>query len=221
MMGYESINGNGPYLKRITSQHRIRPKYMATNKAYLDKLQDAYDFYMQILLGFDLDTAIGKQLDLLGKIVGIDRVLDFEPYYANSKLNDEQYRKLIRAKISTNQWDGTMQGLISLWEGIFGEYTLKIFDGQDMSIIAEFSGVEDLFEAELISHGVFAPCGQGVGANYRFVMESKVTGELFIAGVTSDEITDYLNSYEPTPRNFDSNLNIAGGMVLEIITQWI
>lgn len=220
-MGYEKFDGNDRYLRRITSEHRVRPKYMATNRAYLDKLQDVYDFYCQVLLGFDLDSATGKQLDVLGNIVGISRVLDFEPYYADSKLNDDQYRKLIRAKISTNQWDGTMQGLISLWQGIFGEYTLKIFDGQDMSIIAEFSGVEDLFEAELISHGYFAPCGQGVGANYRFVMESIIDGQLYISGITHDEITDHLNDYNPTPDDFNTRLFVGAGIPLEIITDWI
>lgn len=220
-MGYHEINNNKIYLDKITSEHRIRPKYMATNTVYLDKLQDVYDFYLQILYGFDLNTATGEQLDFLGDIVGIGRVLDFEPYYADSKLDDEKYRKLIRAKISTNQWDGTMQGLISLWKGIFDKYNLKIYDTQDMSIIAEFSGIEDLFEAELINHGLFAPCGQGVGANYRFIMDSKINGQLFISGIVFDEITDQLENYNPEPGEFQNDLYIVGGIPLEIIVDWL
>lgn len=129
-MSVQEFDGNQRYLARITSEHRIRPKFMAMNVAYLDKLQDVYELYVQMLGAFDLDSAEGQQLDIIGRIVGAHRVLDFNLTYADSKLEDEQYRKLIRAQISTNQWDGTMRGLVELWEGIFGEYRIKYWTGR-------------------------------------------------------------------------------------------
>jgi len=218
-MGVEAYNGNSRYLGKITSEHRIRPKYMAMVGAYLDKLQDIYDLYVAVLNAFDLDTAVGKQLDTIGQIVGADRVLDFNPSYAESKLDDGSYRKLIRAQISTNQWDGTMRGLIELWEGIFGEYRIKILDRQDMSILAEFHRVEDLFEAELISKGYFAPRAEGVMVNYLFVMESSISGEIFVAGAhMADELTDWLKDNTNIPERMDSAVYMAGAKVDEFVT---
>lgn len=218
-MGIQDYDGNQRYLNRITSEHRIRPKFMAMNAVYLDKLQDVYELYVQILNAFDLDTAMGRQLDIIGQIVGADRVLDFNPTYADSRLDDDQYRKLIRAQISTNQWDGTMRGLIELWEGIFGEYRVRISDRQDMSILAEFSGVEDLFEAELISKGYFAPRPEGVMVNYLFVMESVIDGEIYIAGAQVDEqVQDWLRDYETVPAPQDGAAFITGAIVYDIIT---
>lgn len=219
-MSAHQLDGNKRYLTRITSEHRIRPKFMAMNAAYLDKLQDIYQLYAQMLSAFDLDTAVGRQLDVLGEIVGADRVLDFNPTYAASKLEDEQYRKLIRAQISTNQWDGTMRGLIELWEGIFGAYRIKILDRQDMSILAQFEGVEDLFEAELISKGYFAPRPEGVMVNYLFVMESIVDGECFIAGSPVDEfVWDQTKDYMEYPEQLGGELFAAGAVPVEFITE--
>ena len=52
--------------------------------------------YWDILDGYNIETAIGKQLDILGKYIGLDR------FYEGSSLGDEDYRFLLKLKIAKN-----------------------------------------------------------------------------------------------------------------------
>lgn len=192
-MSYAQYSENERYLKRVTSQHSVRPQYMAMLGAYLDMLQDAYLCAASLDAAFDLDTAVGAQLDILGAIVGANRRLDFEPTNASPLLSDEDYRTYIMAKITLNQWDGTLEGLQTLWESVAGSYDLTILDHQNMNITAEFSGMGSLFEMELLSHDLYAPNAQGVGVDYLFAARSELSGRFYIGGaIVSQRITEIL-----------------------------
>lgn len=91
-----------------------------------------------------------------------------------------------------------------------------------MSILAQFEGVEDLFETELISKGYFAPRPEGVMVNYLFVMESILDGEIFIAGAAIAEfIWDRLTEYAEYPAEIDGNVYLGGVCCHEIITEML
>lgn len=51
-----------------------------------------------------VDTAIGEQLDIIGRIVGQDR----------EGLSDDDYRRYIRARIAANNSDGTIEDLLTV-----------------------------------------------------------------------------------------------------------
>ncbi|MDL2289084.1 DUF2612 domain-containing protein, partial [Oscillospiraceae bacterium OttesenSCG-928-F05] len=129
------------YLNRITSQHKIQPKYMAWLAALLDKLNDLAEVALQMDLAYDLDEAVGAQLDVIGELVGVSRLLTFEPQNAPSALlSDDDYRLIIRARISLNQWDGSTAGIYQLWADIFPEATIEVVDKQDMSMAIRVYG---------------------------------------------------------------------------------
>ncbi|HIX84350.1 MAG TPA: DUF2612 domain-containing protein, partial [Candidatus Megamonas gallistercoris] len=67
------------YLNLITSQHKIRNKYMATVKALLSHSDDIFNCAVYFDDEFDLDLSTGNQENILGSIAGVDRTLDFQP----------------------------------------------------------------------------------------------------------------------------------------------
>ena len=59
-----------PYTDLITSQHAVRPNYMATIAALVQPIADEVTLLKGIPAGFDLDAAVGEQLDFVGQWVG-------------------------------------------------------------------------------------------------------------------------------------------------------
>ena len=85
------------YLNLITSEHRVRPKYVAYVTALLKIAGDVEDLLLTMSTYFELDTAAGAQLDILADRVGVIR----------GEYSDDQLRTLIRAAILRNTWDGS------------------------------------------------------------------------------------------------------------------
>ena len=115
------------YLARITDAHRDKPKFMAMLALCLQPYVDAQDLIASFVAAYDLDEAIGAQLDVVGKWVGRSRVIEapvrdpwfrfgdssrglgrgvwkdrYSPGSTLTKLDDVAYRKLLRAKIAAN-----------------------------------------------------------------------------------------------------------------------
>ena len=61
------------YLNLITSEHRVRHKYVAYVTALLKIAGDVEDLLTTMSLYFDLDTAVGDQLTILADRVGVIR----------------------------------------------------------------------------------------------------------------------------------------------------
>lgn len=154
------------YTRLIASQHRKRPKFMAMLEAVLQPIVDAGNAAKSLTDAFDLDLAIGAQLDIIGLWVGISRnvktpltgvyfafdtdAVGFDegvwqgPYDPDSglvSLDDETYRILIRAKIAANKWDGTLGQSREILDLVFnGESYVYLEDNQDMSMTVGVSG---------------------------------------------------------------------------------
>lgn len=159
------------YLNLITSEHIVRPKFMSVLETYLTPLAHTLDVFDQWDELFDLDTAQGSQLDIIGEIVGANRILPFQPSDGTSSvMNDDDYRFYIKAKILQNHWDGTRLGLEEIWISSFPDAPLQIEDHADMSvtITATFLGVSDL-QLEMVENGLIFPRPAGVLYNYTII----------------------------------------------------
>lgn len=156
----------GPYLAKITSEHNQKPNFMAMLSGFLQPIADAIYTANNLYLSFDIDTAVGVQLDIVGLWVGRSRYLttpitgvffqfdagpgfdkgilrgEFESSTELVRLPDEQYRTLLKATIAANHWDGTVVGAYNAYAIVFGPggYTLTITDYQDMSIDLTLGG---------------------------------------------------------------------------------
>lgn len=171
------------YLNLITSEHSDRPKFRATVTAALNKADIGIDF----VDAFDIDTAVGVQLDLIGAVLGLDRKLSFQPTDGSSSiLADGDYRSLLKAKIVLNQWDGTMETLTDALARWNASIYFVIKDNQDMTMDVIAMGTNQL-QKELIVNGYVVPKPAGVKINY-----SMSTTALF----AYDSITSTLAGYD-------------------------
>lgn len=157
----DEVSNTLRYLNRITSEHNQKPKFMASVAALVQPLADLSDAENSFSWSFDLDFAVGAQLDVIGQWVGRPRALvvpilgvyfsfddstlgfdrgvwkgPFDPESGITHLSDEPYRVLLRAKIALNSWDGTIPQSNAIWNKIFSGTGIKVYtiDYGDMSM---------------------------------------------------------------------------------------
>lgn len=155
------------YLSLITSEYQNSPKFLSWVTELLKSFDDSGACGITFLNDFDLDSAFGVQLDLLGQIVGISRTVNFQPSGGVSPvLDDDTYRIVLRAKIAKNNWDGKIDSLQALWKVLFPNGNLFVIDGQNMAITIILSGAFTSIIQDLITHDYIVPRPQAVLINY-------------------------------------------------------
>jgi len=65
------------YVDLLIKQYWEKPNARAEIAALAGSLEPVRDMYVQIPDAFDIDQAVGVQLDILGRIIGLDRLLPF------------------------------------------------------------------------------------------------------------------------------------------------
>lgn len=193
------------YLGLITGMHAGKPKFEAMIKALVEPIVAQQAFLEHLPIDFDIDTAIGVQLDKVGEWVGRTRFVSvpiagawfsfdidrrgfdqgvwYQPQYDTpagiTRLDDDTYRTLLRAKIAANNWDGTLPSAKRALEILFpsGDTRIIVIDNQDMTITFGVAGVipSALFIA-LLSQGYLPLKPEGVRADY---LITTVPGPLF------------------------------------------
>lgn len=166
------------YLNLITSQHRLKAKFTA-----MVSLSVNAEIYFQNLLGqmisaFDIDTAQGSFLDIIGQWIGLTRNISvpitgvffswdtdavgwdlgtWQPSLAPTNvtsLPDDAYRTLLKARIAANAWDGTTEGAYRIWSQIFSTLQIVIQDNGDMTYnFGIIGGAVDALTLALITGG--------------------------------------------------------------------
>jgi uncharacterized protein DUF2612 len=148
------------YVSLITSEHNQKPNYVATVKLRLQPYVDGQVVAESIPALFDLDVAVGQQLDFTGQWIGRTRFLETPlniffswdtpglgwdqgiwdgPYlgqYGQVALPDSSYRTLLKATVAANYWDGTVPGAYKAWDTLFAmtPYYILIQDYGNMSM---------------------------------------------------------------------------------------
>lgn len=205
------------YLDNITSEHRDKPKFIGWLSKNLEIVDDAYSLLKTMDSNFDLDNAIGVQLDKLGTIIGRNRTLSFQPTDGYSPvLEDDMYRLVLKTKIAMNNWGGTVPEMYEIWDNIFGEdddFDLQLEDNQDMSFNAYITGYVDQIQQDLIQHQYIIPKPEGVRVNY--IGRSKIPFDTYSAIVVSVCKTEVINM------DFDQSEKIELGGYSRITVQQI
>ena len=151
------------YTDLITGEHQ-QPKFIALVDAVTGDFQAINDALRSI--NFDLDTALGVQLDAIGQWAGITRNLSvpltgvyftlddatlgldagslkgpYDPIEGLLSLDDDSYRALIKAKVAANKFGGTNEEIAPLLQNVVGPDTaIVVSDNQDMSLTVYFVG---------------------------------------------------------------------------------
>lgn len=176
------------YLDLITSQYRQSTKFLAWLTAALEVLDDTTSTIVDIVNAFDLDNAVGVQLDVVGGLVGQGRTVNFIPSGGISlTLADANYRTLLKAKIVKNHWTGQVAELVTAWELLFPGTLIIINDNQDMTMLVTLAGDFSSLVQELVTNGYIVPKPEGVHINFAW-------GHLPVFGY--DQQSDYLDGYD-------------------------
>lgn len=176
------------YLDLITAQFRDKPNYTAMISADVEVEVEVQNLMLDMIPLFDVDTAVGDQLDIIGQWVGFSRNIpiavtgvyftwddtaqtgweqgiwqDPNSPSAITVLPDDVYRNFIKAKIAANHWDGTTDGAYDVWDQAFPTITILIQDGLDMSYkIAFVGGTLDSLTVAVIVGGFLPLKPEGV-----------------------------------------------------------
>lgn len=177
------------YLDLVTSEFDEQPNFLAMISANVSIPVRIQSLLNQMIPLFDIDVAVGQQLDIIGQWVGVTRNVsipipgvyftwdgsdssvgwDFGTWQPSdlpaeiTTLPDDAYRTIIRAKISANSWDGTTDGAYAIWDVVFPQFRILIQDNQNMSYsLAVIGGVVDSLTLALITGGYIPLKPEGV-----------------------------------------------------------
>lgn len=181
------------YLSLVTSEHRLKQKFTDTISLSVALQSHLQGLAASLPEKFDVDHAVGVQLDAVGKWVGASRyvgiplvgvyfswdstVVDgwdagvwqgpFDPDSGLTTLPDDSYRILIKAKIAANHWDGSIPGAYKVWTTVFPDSYIIIQDNQDMSMIVGIAGTQlDTVTQALLTGGYIPLKPEGVRVSY-------------------------------------------------------
>ena len=129
------------YLDLLIFQYRDKPNASAEITAIVNPFNNIFDLYSSFEKAFDVDTGIGKQLDVLGRIVGQNRLIEQaipreyfgfvnknsnaksfgypffkkgDDLYAKLELNDSEYRFFIKLRIAKNNMQNNIFSISNL-----------------------------------------------------------------------------------------------------------
>lgn len=190
------------YVGLITSYWRGKPKFTATVAVSAEASVAVQAAIRAFVEAFDIDVSVGAQEDVDGEWIGRSRYittpidgawfswdtagLGWEqgvwkgPYDSTTgitRLDDETYRLLLRAKIAANSWDGTVGSADEAYSYIFNGIGTTIFieDPQDMTMTVGLAGVIPSALVLCIIIGGYIPLKPaGVKVNYYL---TSVSGE--------------------------------------------
>jgi hypothetical protein len=131
------------YVGLITSEHADKPKFVALVSGVVQPIADMVAVAQSLETIFDLDFAVGQQLDFAGQWVGKTRDLvapisgvffsvdvapgldegvvwaPGTPSQGLEQLPDEQYRLVLYARVLNNQWDGSLPHAYEIYNTLF------------------------------------------------------------------------------------------------------
>lgn len=195
---------NKEYLNLITSEHRGKEKFEATVVASVSPFSKLQFVMQKLPADFDIDQAVGLQLDAVGAWIGRSRRIDtplvgvyftwddlesngwdsgiwkgaFDPDSGLVDLPDDAYRLLLKAKIASNKWDGTIPSAYKIWSDVFTDSYLIIQDNQDMSMMVGIAGNPlSIVDQAMLINGYIPLKPEGVRIQYYAI--APASGSLF------------------------------------------
>jgi len=182
------------YLALITTEHQARPRFMATVQASVAPFAALQTLMRSYVPAFDVDSAVGRQLDIVALWVGVTRrvAIPIDGFYFTwddevvtgwdsgvwkgvgdpdagfVDLPDDLFRQVIKAKIEANHWDGSIEGIYRILDAAYnvGD-NITIEDNQDMTMtVTIVDGSIAPVEKAILTGGIVPIKPAGVEAIY-------------------------------------------------------
>lgn len=177
---------------RIYAQYRTKPKAVAWYQIARKLAAELEDPATAVRVMYNIDTATGEQLNIIGRIVVVDRAFtgevalnpglfaepdgaefgDTEAVFASlyvdqdGKMSDDLYRLVIKAKIIKNNSDVSIESILYGMNFLLPNVdVLRVTDGEDMSFSVEFYGSITDLERWALLNVQLVPKPQGVRFN--------------------------------------------------------
>lgn len=178
---------------RIYAQYRTQPKAVAWYNITRNLAAVLGDAAQAVRVIYNIDTAQGAQLDVIGRIVVQPRKFTGEVQLfpglfdlsdgaefgdsdgamfaaltvdQDSQMSDELYRLAIKAKIIKNNSDASIDSILDGMNFLLpNAEVLRVVDGEDMSFSIEFYGNITELERYALRSAAFVPKPQGVRFN--------------------------------------------------------
>lgn len=172
---------------RIYAQYRDKPKAVQWYRIVPTIADGLCNGFEQIRQSWDIDSAEGSQLDVIGDIVVIDRSfesqIDFDPDQfgspsvqfggsgnqfgsttgtITSEVSDQIFRLLIKAKIVKNNSATQIDDIIEAMQYITNDAQPQVTDYEDMSFDVVFGGTLDPLTRLVLTQFDIVPRPQGV-----------------------------------------------------------
>lgn len=150
---------------RIYAQYRDKPKLVKWMEIARKLGRPLDEVCEKIALSYDIDSASGELLNILGRIVGIDRnfinkiemeVFEFgdsdiecgdenaifseSTVASDSQMSDALFRLLIKAKVLKNNRSATIEEIIEQMVLLVGVDFLRVNNPENMTFSIEFAG---------------------------------------------------------------------------------
>lgn len=204
----------------LLSQEHQKPLLSAWVDAVTEGLDSNRALLQTMALKFDLDTAVGQQLDFVGEWVGIGRVLDLPattgyfsfdveglgwdqaPWYFEAspiivpyRLDDDHYRMLLRAKVANNVWDGSVPGAYRVWGQFYPDgkpFRFFIQDLGNMEMLQGFVGTDGPVTVDAIALLRSGALGlKPVGVRVQYAFLPDTAGPMFAFDLSTDEFAGW------------------------------
>jgi hypothetical protein len=186
--------------QRIINEYRDKPRMVKwltlLPQVANEKLEPAID---QVYGSYDVDSVKGELLDVIGRIVGIPRPIlrgaaydvfgyagndnytnyNVAPYIGagaevDAPLNNDLYRKLIKAKIARNVSDGTSDSIIQLLEIVIGVKVTALTSNGDKSFDIGIASELDNTTQYLLDNFDLIPRPQGTRIGQIFILPTNI-----------------------------------------------
>jgi hypothetical protein len=181
------------YTSLIISEHANKPRFRAMVEVITGCFVDNINLLESLPSKFDLDLAVGSQLNDDGLWIGLPRTIRtplppvwfafntpglgvnqgiwftaITPQYGASQFDDETYRLLLKVKTVANRWDGSLPSMVDILREILSPATVDVVEGE-MSIAVTITGTppSTLFK-HLVLDGYLPIKPAGVSITYTF-----------------------------------------------------
>lgn len=203
------------YTKLLPSYHRDQPRFAAMVGLVTGAFGQVYDATQKLTTDFSVDSAIGVQLDAVGKWVGINRRQrvpiensfftwndaakgwnagswkgPFEATEGVTTLDDDTFRVIIKGRIGANYWNGTGEALDVIGQTAIADLGVQCFvlDNMDMTVTVYILGSPTNVLLEMIKRGFIPPKTAGVRIT-AYVLASVSGAPIFALSVPTTPVT--------------------------------
>lgn len=142
-------------ITRMYAQYADKPKALQWYNIIPTIASELTNAYTDITASWDIDNNVQAQLDIIGRIVVIDRTWDFVQ-------DDVTYRLLLKSKVSKNNSDATIDSIIEAMSFIIDDNIITVSDFEDMSFDIQFLDPLSPQQIDLLLNFDLVPKPQGV-----------------------------------------------------------